>query len=617
MVYDRPMPNARLIVAAATANLEQVRKAFRRALRNAPLVGDVYAVVASLCLLALVVGIIGFHAVYTTNRQVHALEEVAKRAFFAEHANSLIYAVVMDSRGVYMSSESADRARYGAGIIKSLAELDANMLAWQEHVAPEDREEFARAQARTQEFSRFRTELVRLGNEVGQGAAREWGDNDTNRSNREALNRAIDALANSNYTELAKLRASINAYFAGQFALAIAALAGGIVLAILLIVLLVRRHRKEAATQLASKEAYLAEAQRLSHTGSFGWSASGGFVWSDETFRIFGFDPATAPTIEAIIQRTHPEDVDRVREFIEHASQDGRDRELEYRLLMPDGAIKHLRVVAHALRDEAGELAFVGAVMDVSAAKRAEEAVHEAQAELAHVARVATLGELTAWITHEVNQPLTGVVANGEACLRWLGQTTPAVDEARGSVEDMIRDARRASEIIQSVRALSKRSKLEKAPLSINEVVRDVSRLLQREVLGQMVSLRLELAPSLPLVLGDRVQLQQVIINLAMNAIQAMASVTDRPRRLLIRSRRYDGAHVSVAVVDSGTGIAAKDEDRLFRAFFTTKASGMGMGLSICRSIVEAHGGQVSAANNPAAGATFQFILPARSQGAA
>ncbi|HEX2351527.1 MAG TPA: methyl-accepting chemotaxis protein, partial [Xanthobacteraceae bacterium] len=161
--------------------------------------------VASLGLVVLVVGAIGLHGMYTTNRQVHALEDVGRRAFFAEHANSLIYAVVMDSRGVYMSAEAADRARFGAGIMKFLAELEANMAAWKEHIAPEDRDEFARAQARTQEFVRFRTELVRLGNEVGQAAARDWGDNEINRANREALNRAIDTLANSNYAELAKL----------------------------------------------------------------------------------------------------------------------------------------------------------------------------------------------------------------------------------------------------------------------------------------------------------------------------------------------------------------------------------------------------------------------------
>lgn len=597
-------------IGASAANL---REALEQKLRHIPILGGVSAVGAALGVVALLVGVIGVHAVYNTNKEVRALEAGANRAIFAERANSLVYAVVMDSRGIYMSSKATDRANYGAGVMKFLAELDVNMAAWKEHVAPEDREDFVRAQARAQEFIQFRTELVRLGNEVGQVAAREWGDNEANRSTREALNREIDALAMANYADLAELREWINEYSTWQFILAAVTMAGGILLAILLIVLMVVRHRKEAATQVASKEAYLAEAQHLSHTGSFGWNPSSGFIWSDETFQIFGFDRGTSPTIETVIDRTHPEDVERVRQFIEGEPRDGKDYDLEHRLLMPDGSVKYLHVVAHPLKAGAGERAFIGAVMDVTAAKRAEEAVQEAQAALAHVTRMATLGELTAWITHEVNQPLTGIVTNGAACLRWLDKAPPALDEARRSVEDMISDARRASEVIHRIRALSKKTDAEKVPLDINDVVREASRLVQREAITHGASLRLELAQELPSILGDRVQLQQVIINLVINAIQAMASVTDRPRILLIRSQQSEDGHVLVAVRDSGTGIEAKSVNKLFKAFFTTKPSGMGMGLSICRTIIEAHSGQVSAANNSGPGATFQLILPSRS----
>ena len=597
-------------IGASAANL---REALEQKLRHIPILGGVSAVGAALGVVALLVGVIGVHAVYNTNKEVRALEAGANRAIFAERANSLVYAVVMDSRGIYMSSKATDRANYGAGVMKFLAELDVNMAAWKEHVAPEDREDFVRAQARAQEFIQFRTELVRLGNEVGQVAAREWGDNEANRSTREALNREIDALAMANYADLAELREWINEYSTWQFILAAVTMAGGILLAILLIVLMVVRHRKEAATQVASKEAYLAEAQHLSHTGSFGWNPSSGFIWSDETFQIFGFDRGTSPTIETVIDRTHPEDVERVRQFIEGEPRDGKDYDLEHRLLMPDGSVKYLHVVAHPLKAGAGERAFVGAVMDVTAAKRAEEAVQEAQAALAHVTRMATLGELTAWITHEVNQPLTGIVTNGAACLRWMDKAPPALDEARRSVEDMISDARRASEVIHSIRTLSKKTDAEKVPLDINDVVREASRLVQREAITHGASLRLELAQELPSILGDRVQLQQVIINLVINAIQAMASVTDRPRTLLIRSQQSEDGHVLVAVRDSGTGIDAKSVNKLFKAFFTTKPSGMGMGLSICRTIIEAHSGQVSAANNSGPGATFQLILPSRS----
>jgi C4-dicarboxylate-specific signal transduction histidine kinase len=584
---------------------------FRQKLRRLPVLGSVYAIIAALGLVVLAVGVIGVAAVYTTNKHVRELEEVANRAFFAEHANTLVYAVVMDSRGIYMSADAADRATYGAGVMKFLAELDATMAAWTQFVAPGDRNDFARARARAQEFIRFRTELVRLGNEVGQAAARAWGDNDANRTNREALNREIDLLAKANYAELARLRAWINEYSIWQFMLAAATMAGGILLAILLIVLTFGRFRKEAATEVASKEAYLAEAQRLSHTGSFGWSAATGFVWSDETFRIFELDRAAAPTVDAIIQRTHPEDRERVREFIERASRGGGDWDVEHRLLMPDGGVKSLHLVVHAVRDKAGVLSFVGAVMDVTAAKRAEEAVQAAQAELAHVARMTTLGELTAWIAHEVNQPLAGIVTNGTACLQWLGQKTPALDEARSAVEDMVSDAQRAGDVILEIRALSRKTAPKRAPLDINDLIQGVVRLVTREAQAQGASVRLELAPALPAVVGDRVQLQQVVINLVINAIQAMASVTARRRELSIRSRQNEAGHVLVEVADSGHGIGSTNLDQLFKAFFTTKPAGMGMGLSICRSIIEAHGGNVWATDNTPSGAVFHFTLPA------
>jgi signal transduction histidine kinase len=584
---------------------------FRQKLRRLPVLGSVYAIVAALGLVVLAVGVIGVAAVYTTNKHVRELEEVANRAFFAEHANSLIYAVVMDSRGIYMSPQAADRATYGAGVMKFLAELDANMAAWKQYVAPDDRNDFARAEARAQEFIRFRTELVRLGNEVGQAAAREWGDNDANRTNREALNREIDLLAKANYAELARLRAWINEYSIWQFLLAAATMAGGILLAILLIVLTFGRFRKEAATEVASKEAYLAEAQRLSHTGSFGWRAASGFVWSEETFRIFELDRAITPTVEAVIQRTHPEDRERVQQFIDRASRDGGDWDLEHRLLMPDGSVKSLHVVVHALKDEAGDLSFVGAVMDITAAKRAEEAVQAAQAELAHVARMTTLGELTAWIAHEVNQPLAGIVTNGTACLQWLGQETPALDEAHSAVEDMISDAQRAGDVILGIRALARKTAPERAALDINDLIQGVVRLTTREAQAHGASVRLDLAPALPSVVGDRVQLQQVVINLVINAIQAMASATARPRELSIRSRPHEAGQVLIEVADSGHGIGSKNLDQLFKAFFTTKPAGMGMGLSICRSIIEAHGGTVWATDNMPSGAVFHFTLPA------
>jgi PAS domain S-box-containing protein len=256
-------------------------------------------------------------------------------------------------------------------------------------------------------------------------------------------------------------------------------------------------------------------------------------------------------------------------------------------------------------------------VVDMTDRKRAEEKLRaseqrllDAQMELVHVTRVTTLGELTASIAHEVNQPLAGVVANAEACLRWLDRETPDLDAAHRSVEWIIDDGNRASEVIRRIRALANKTNLEKAPLDLNEVVREVIALVQRELMIHQVSLQMELAPILPVILADRVQLQQVIINLVVNGIEAMQPVTERPRELVIRSRQYETSEVLVSVTDCGVGISADHADRLFNAFFTTKSGGMGMGLSICRSIMEAHGGRLWATANIPHGAAFQFTLP-------
>jgi len=259
-------------------------------------------------------------------------------------------------------------------------------------------------------------------------------------------------------------------------------------------------------------------------------------------------------------------------------------------------------------------------VIDMTDRKRAEDKLRaseqrlvEAQMELSHVTRVTTLGEMAASIAHEVNQPLAGVVANAEASLRWLDRKTPDLDAVRRSVEWVIEDGNRASEVIRRVRALANKTDVEKAPLDINNVVREVVALVQRELIGQ-VSLQTELAPALPMILGDRVQLQQVIINLAMNGIEAMQTVTDRPRELVIRSRQDEAQQVLVSVADCGVGFSVENADRLFNAFFTTKSDGMGMGLSICRSIVEAHGGRLGATANVPHGAAFQFTLPVNAE---
>jgi len=368
----------------------------------------------------------------------------------------------------------------------------------------------------------------------------------------------------------------------------------------------------ERTAELRRSEVYLTEAQRLTRTGSFGWRVSSGEIfWSEECFRIYGYDKALSVTVEMVLQRTHPEDRAVVHRTLDHASSDGNDLDYEHRLLMPDGSVKHVHVVAHAVRDHADRLEFIGALMDVTAAKRADEELRKAQTELAHTTRVTTLGELTASIAHEVNQPLAAVVANAAACLRWLDRETPDLGEARQALGWIINEGNRAGEVLKRVRALANKTDIRKVPLDINDVIEETILLFRHEVLSHGVSLQLELASALPPVLGDRVLLQQVMMNLLMNGIQAMSPVTGRRHELRIRSHEQGSDQILVAVEDSGIGIEPENVDRLFSAFFTTKPNGMGIGLSICRSIIEQHDGRIWAARNSGAGSTFQFTLRA------
>ncbi|MDF0581556.1 PAS domain S-box protein [Bradyrhizobium yuanmingense] len=289
-------------------------------------------------------------------------------------------------------------------------------------------------------------------------------------------------------------------------------------------------------------------------------------------------------------------------------------RDLVYRSKDRNGQPIYVRTSGKPFFDADGAfLGYRGVCTDVTAAIRAnqaEDALRKAQAELAHVTRVTTLGELTASIAHEINQPLAAVIANADACLAWLQRSPPDLKAARRSVEWIIEDGRRAGDVIRHVRALAKRSDIEMVPLDANAVVREAVALVQREMASHAVSVRMELSSALPRIFGDRIQLQQVLINLIMNGIEAMADVHDRPRELAIRSQASGDGAMQVSVSDCGTGISEQAIDRLFTPFFTTKSSGMGMGLSICRSIIEAHGGRLSAIPNQERGATFQIALP-------
>ncbi len=499
--------------------------------------------------------------------------------------------------------------------------------------------------------------------------------------------------------------------------------------------------------KLQRSEAYLAEAQRLSHTGSFGWRVSTGeIIWSEETYRIFQYDKITTPTVESVLQRVHPEDAALVKQTIESASQNGKAFDFEHRLLMPDGSVKYVHIVTHAGRDELGGLEFVGAVMDVTVAreaedkirliintvpgllwtarpdgwvdflsqrwldytgmtleqglgwawqpgyhpddldnvlskwraavaerkplevearlrrfdgeyrwflkrafplfdnagrvrgwyggnidihdlKQAEAALRQAQADLAHVSRVSTMGELTASIAHEVNQPLTAVVNNANACLVFLAAATKRsgqgeggqagfadFQEIRDALTEIVDDTNRASAVIARVRQLAKKAPFERARLHLKDVIADVLALARYECTTRLTAIRADLADDLPLVLGDRVQLQQVLLNLVINGMDAMKTVEESKRVLIIcgRSQMRDGIpEACLSVQDAGTGFKPGEMERLFETFYTTKAHGMGMGLAISRSIIEAHGGRLWAEPNQGPGATFSFTLPA------
>lgn len=376
--------------------------------------------------------------------------------------------------------------------------------------------------------------------------------------------------------------------------------------------------RKRAEEELRRSESKLVEAQRVSRTGSFFWNvATGERVGSREFFRILGFEEPHSVTFEMVLQRAHPEDRAFVEGAFERASRDGKDLDYEHRLLMPDGSVKFVHVVAHARRNHAGQWEYVGAVIDDTATKDAERKLQKAQTELARVSRVTMLGEMTASISHEVNQPLAAVVNAAGACLRWLDGATPNLDEARRAVEWILKEGNRAADVIRRIRGLTKNAELQKEPLDINSIIDEVITLVQRELAAREVPWRLDLTPDLPAVLADRVQLQQVIINLVMNGVEAMQPVQNRPHELVIRSSRDGAKRVVVDVVDTGVGISADNSERLFNAFFTTKSGGMGMGLSICRSIIETHGGRLSAANNAGPGASVRFTLPSYQEEAA
>jgi PAS domain S-box-containing protein len=369
--------------------------------------------------------------------------------------------------------------------------------------------------------------------------------------------------------------------------------------------------RKRAEDELRRKEAFLASAQRLSLSGSFSWSLDTNEVtFSEEAYRIFEFERDSPVTLDQIDSRIHPEDRHVLLEKVTAARSVGESQDYQIRLLMSDSSVKYLHTTSSEMQDTSGRRHHIGALQDVTQRRLAEEALNKARSELAHVSRVTALGALTASIAHEINQPLSGIITNAGTCLRMLDGDPPNVDGARETARRTIRDGNRASDVIARLRALFSKREFALESIDLNEATREVIALSLNDLQRNRVIIQSELANDVALVTGDRIQLQQVILNLLRNASDAMADVQERPRHLLIRTECEDNGGVRLTVRDTGVGLGSQNMDKIFDAFFTTKSGGMGIGLSVSRAIIERHHGRLWAEHNDGPGATFAFSIP-------
>jgi PAS domain S-box-containing protein len=374
--------------------------------------------------------------------------------------------------------------------------------------------------------------------------------------------------------------------------------------------------RKRAEVALRQTEAYLEEAQRLTHTGSWAWNVARreNVHWSQEQYRLFGLDPETnSPSFEKAFQRIHPEDQATFNKVVERAIRERSDFEVNFRIVLPDGSTKYIRSVGHPVFSASGELVeFVGTGIDMTERRQAEkerERLRQVQADLAHINRATTMGELTASLAHEINQPIAAAATDARTCLRWLAREQPDIGEARESAARMVNAVTRAADIISRLRQLFKKGTPQTSLVDVSEVIQEMVVLLRSEASRHSVSILTEVSEDLPRLVADRVQLQQVLMNLMLNGIEAMQD-TKSGGQLTIRSLMAESGQLLISVSDTGVGLPREQADQIFNAFFSTKAQGTGMGLSISRSIVESHGGRMWATSNSGRGATINFTLP-------
>src|ERR1022692_1397141 len=374
--------------------------------------------------------------------------------------------------------------------------------------------------------------------------------------------------------------------------------------------------RKRAEAALRQTEAYLEEAQRLSHTGSWAWNVARreNIHWSQEQYRLFGLDPkGDSLSFETAFQRIHPEDQATFNNAVERAIRERSDFEVDFRIVLPGGSTKYIRSVGHPVFSASGDLVeFVGTGIDITERRRAEkerERLRQVQADLAHITRATTMGELTASLAHEINQPITAAATDARTCLRWLAREQPDIGEARESAARMVNAVTRAADIISRLRQLFKKGSPQADWVDVSEVIQEMVVLLRSEASRHSVSILTELSDDLPRVMADRVQLQQVLMNLILNGIEAMQD-TKSEGQLTIRSLMAEPDQLLISVSDTGVGLPREQADQIFNAFFSTKTQGTGMGLSISRSIIESHGGRLWATSHSGRGATFNFILP-------